>query len=144
MNIWFDVNPSSALSNIWFPCRRGAGGSSKDPHQGEQPRDANANGGGGVEEEWREPRPVALSLAAIRTPPPKRVGAHRTSKTGKRPSQPITGELSSLMLVDRWGSGRLLCKFITHWWQTVIPDAAIRRRCAAAAPPHLSVGQHAS
>lgn len=84
-------------ANVLFSCRGGARRSSKDSHQGEQPRDANANGGGGVEEERWKPRPVALSLAAVGTTPPERIRAHWTSETGKRTSQPIRGELSSLM-----------------------------------------------
>lgn len=106
---------SGTVVDILFSRRRRAGGSSKDPHQGEQPRDANANGRGGVKEEWREPGPVALSLTAVRTPPPERVRAHWTSKTGKRPSQPISGELSSL---------------VACWW----PDEEVGGRCADSSP----------
>lgn len=89
-----------------FSCRRRAGRPSEDTHPGEQPRDANANGGGGVQEERWKPRPVALSLATVRTPPPERVGAHRTSETGKSLSQPIRGELSSVVA----HCGRRLCQ----------------------------------
>ena len=83
--------PCVSLScvNSVFLSSRGAGGPSKDPREGQQPGDADADGGGGVPAERGKPRPVALPLAALGTaPPPQGVGPHRTPQTGKSPQQP--------------------------------------------------------
>lgn len=89
-------------------CRGGAGGPSKDPRQGGPPGHAAPGRGGGLPQERPQPRPVALSLAALGTPSPKRVGARRTTESGKRPDQPERGDpvsSSTWWTVEEEGGG---------------------------------------
>lgn len=90
-------------------CRSGAGGPPKDPQQRRKPWDANTSRGGGIQEKYLQPRSVSLSLAAIGTPPSKRVGTRWTTETGKRLIQPGGGDLVSVEHVG--GQVRRCCTY---------------------------------